>query len=279
MAPKPSVFIGSSSEGLSLAKAVQRLLADSSEPTIWNQGVFELTQSSLESLEKALDRFDFAVLVLTPDDTSVSRSIKRPAPRDNAIFELGLFIGRIGRKRSFFVYDRTANVKIPSDLLGITAATFTPHKDGNLLASLGPACTQIEERIQSLGSRPRFFRESNNVDTTAVPNLAGTWKGFSPDGPQPDKSNSTMQIEQHGSLIRAYVEREVREGRRTFTYDGYFSAGQIILIFEDPLGPGFIIGTMVLSLSGNLKMLAGRSTYYHHSKKEVVSTPRVYKRD
>ena len=72
--------------------------------------------TSLESLVERLDDFDFAALILTPDDVTISRDEEMQAPRDNVLLELGLFIGAIGRERSFIVYDRGSNLKLPSDL-------------------------------------------------------------------------------------------------------------------------------------------------------------------
>lgn len=77
---RPAVFIGSSSEGLETAQAIQVLLDRSCEPEIWSQGTFGLGSGTLESLVLTLDRFDFAVLVVSPDDTAVSRGITKNIP-------------------------------------------------------------------------------------------------------------------------------------------------------------------------------------------------------
>ena len=148
---RPKVFIGSSSEGEKYAKAMQLLLDKKCEVTIWSQGVFGLSQGTLESLILALDKFDFAILLLTPDDMVSSRDETKQSPRDNVLFELGLFVGGLGRNRTFIVYDRTKTIKLPSDLVGITAATFHEHTEGNLEAALGACCTQIENEITKQG--------------------------------------------------------------------------------------------------------------------------------
>lgn len=65
---KPRVFIGSSVEGLNVAYAVQQNLLHEAEVTVWDQGVFELSRTTMESLAKALAENDFAVFVFSPDD-------------------------------------------------------------------------------------------------------------------------------------------------------------------------------------------------------------------
>ncbi len=151
---RPTLFIGSSTEGLGIARAIQIGLEHDCEVTLWNQGAFGLGQGTLESLVRLLDRFDFAILVLTPDDLVKTRGQAAQAPRDNVLFELGLFMGGIGRDRTFVVHDRTAPLKLPSDLAGVTTATFEPYSDGNLEAALGVVCAKIAMVVKILGSRP-----------------------------------------------------------------------------------------------------------------------------
>ena len=138
-----------------MAKALQVLLDHACEVTIWSQGVFGLSQGTLESLVHALDQYDFAVLALTADDLVTSRETSTAAPRDNVLFELGLFMGGLGTDRTFIVYDRTATLKLPSDLAGVSAATFEPHASGNLQAALGAAATRIEDQAARLGVRDK----------------------------------------------------------------------------------------------------------------------------
>ena len=113
-----SVFIGSSTEGLEVARAIQFQLRNDAQVTVWDEGVFPLGQSILESIVNLVERFDFAVLVLSPDNLILSREITRLCPRDNVMFELGLFIGRLGRARTFMVYDSSTDLQLPSELAG-----------------------------------------------------------------------------------------------------------------------------------------------------------------
>jgi hypothetical protein len=153
---RPALFIGSSSEGLPYAKALQVNLDHSLEVTIWSQGVFGLSGGTLEELVRKLQQMDFAVLVVTPDDLISSRGQELSSPRDNVLLELGLCIGTLGRERSFLVYDRSSKIKLPSDMAGITPATFHPHSDGNLEATLGAASTCIEKKTIELGLRTKI---------------------------------------------------------------------------------------------------------------------------
>ena len=172
---KPSLFIGSSSEGLDVAREVELLLQDVAEVTIWNEGlgIFKIGNSYLESLINSLDNFDFAILILTPDDLVTSRDISSQGPRDNVMFELGLFMGRLGRSRTFFLYDSDKGIKIPSDLSGIRAAPFRGNRvDGNLTSALSPACTVIRKAIQSLGVLPGRNAEQLQQATAQVQNVS-----------------------------------------------------------------------------------------------------------
>jgi hypothetical protein len=174
---RPTLFVGSSSEGHKIAKAIQVLLDHSCEVAIWNQGIFGLSEGFLESLVAALDDFDFAVLVLTPDDLLTSRNEFSSAPRDNVLFELGLFMGALGRKRTFVIYDRSVKLKLPSDLAGVTAATFEPHASGSLQSALGAATTRIEDQISKLGIR----------DAERLKTLSDAAKGFDEAASQMEK--------------------------------------------------------------------------------------------
>lgn len=155
MESRSIIFVGSSTEGLKYAKALQQNLDHAMQVVLWSQGVFGLSGGTLESLVEKLQSVDFAALVVTPDDLIQSRDKIQASPRDNVLLELGLCIGCLGRERSFIVYDRSSDIKLPTDLAGITSATFQPHTDGNAQAALGAACTQIEQRALELGERTK----------------------------------------------------------------------------------------------------------------------------
>lgn len=149
---RPAVFIGSSSEGLPFARAVRQQLDQDAEVTMWNEGFFTLGNTFIETLVNSLGTFDFAILVLTGDDLIHSRNDERLGPRDNVIFELGLFMGRLGRSRTIALVESNAAIKIPTDLSGVTTAAYSwPREDGSHQRAVGAACDNIRQVIQALG--------------------------------------------------------------------------------------------------------------------------------
>jgi hypothetical protein len=152
---KPRVFIGSSTEGLDIAHAVQSNLESAAEVTIWSQDVFLPGAHILESLLRQAEKSDFAVFVFSTDDIVASRGSEQLTVRDNVVFELGLCIGLLGPKRSFMIMPQVQNLRIPSDLSGINAATFDPKRsDKDLVAALGPACNKIRTAMKAPNERP-----------------------------------------------------------------------------------------------------------------------------
>src|SRR5262249_789320 len=152
---RPRVFVGSSVEGLDEAYAVQEALQYTAEITIWTQGVFNLTSNALDDLIDQLLKTDVAIFIFSPDDVTKMRDHQFPSVRDNVILQFGLFLGRLGKKRTFFIIPRMEpSFHLPSDLAGVTPADYDPTRD-NLQAALGPACSKIgcDRRMMYAGFR------------------------------------------------------------------------------------------------------------------------------
>jgi hypothetical protein len=148
---RPALFVGSSSEGLEFARAARGLLNHDAEVTLWNEGFFRLGDTFIETLLNGLPGFDFALLVVTPDDFVRTRDVEVFGPRDNVLFELGLFMGHLGRSRTFLLHQAGA-VKLPTDLSGMTAATYDwPRDDQNHQGAVAAACDMIRRAIRELG--------------------------------------------------------------------------------------------------------------------------------
>jgi predicted nucleotide-binding protein len=148
---KIRVFVISSAEALPIARAIENAFAHDPFATIvWANGVFRVTNYTLESLENELDRSDFAVAIAQPDDRTEVRDQDWPTPRDNVVFELGFFMGRLGRSRAILMEPRATGVKLPSDLAGITTIRyrFDPKESA---PSMSPACNELRDHIMRLG--------------------------------------------------------------------------------------------------------------------------------
>lgn len=149
---EPVIFIGSSSEGLAVAKAIHRCLQRFPYVAkLWTQGIFECSQTTIEDLMRATTQTDFAILVLTADDVYRSRGSTKSAPRDNVIFEMGLFMGALSRERTYIVAPRGLDLKIPTDLLGVTKLLFHRRPGRTLARNLQPVTAQIRKLINKYG--------------------------------------------------------------------------------------------------------------------------------
>ena len=147
---QPKLFIGSSQKNVRVAQVLAERLEDCAEVRVWDEGVFGLGHGFLETLVKMLEDYDFAAFILASDDITTSKEETKPAPRDNVLFESGLFMGVLGRDRVFLVYDQSAGLKIPSDLSGVTLASYDGSRmDTDEVAAVRPAALRISDRIKA----------------------------------------------------------------------------------------------------------------------------------
>lgn len=153
--PRPRIFLGSSVEGLDVLREIQNGFShDDFLVKSWTKNVFTAGSGTMEDLEEEITQADFGVLVLTKDDHIINeaRGVDTFAPRDNVILELGMCIGALGRKRGYMVVPRDKNIKIPTDLLGVTPITFNDDRQ-NLPEMIAPVCNQIRDAVKKLGLR------------------------------------------------------------------------------------------------------------------------------
>lgn len=150
---KAILFIGSSTEQLLIAKAVAKAIPNElAAVTLWSQGVFGASSFPVDDLEAQIRIADFAILVAGPDDQVTSRGNQSDAPRDNVIFELGLFMGALSRSRTFMLVPRGVKVKIPTDLLGLTCLRFDPPP-ANPGDAVGTAVSDLAAIISKKGPK------------------------------------------------------------------------------------------------------------------------------
>jgi CRP/FNR family transcriptional regulator, cyclic AMP receptor protein len=148
------VFIVSSAEALPIVDLlIKQFEHDPFLAVAWKNGVFRASNYTLDEIEAQLDDSDFAIAVAQPDDVVITRETKWPAVRDNVIFELGLFMGRLGRRRAFLMEPRDADIQLPSDLAGLTTIPYryVPGKDAEHY--IAPACARLRELIMAAGAK------------------------------------------------------------------------------------------------------------------------------
>jgi hypothetical protein len=122
---KPRIFLGSSGRQAKLVSALARGLAEVAEVEPWTS-VFNPGVSTLDRLVELTREVDFAAFVFAQDDWTSNPSDAaaqgQASPRDNVVFEAGLFGGALGMRRTYILHAKGA--KLPTDLLGMTAIRY-----------------------------------------------------------------------------------------------------------------------------------------------------------
>lgn len=156
---KPRLFIGSSSESYDVASACNVCLDRKVEVTIWDK-IFNSGGDTLTSLTDKAKNVDFALFIFCPEDLTVMRKNPKPTVRDNVIFELGLFIGALGKERCFILKPRHEELYMPTDLLGVNINDYDPiRRDNDLESAVNSACTRFLKQIDNLGSFHSQFKD------------------------------------------------------------------------------------------------------------------------
>jgi len=146
---KPRIFLGSSGKQAKLLQAIARGLEDVADVEPWTT-TFNPGRGTLERLVELSQEVDFAAFVFAQDDwtTTDAAPSGEAAPRDNVVFEAGLFGGALGIRRTFILHANES--KLPTDLLGLTAVRYDP--------ACGPAEVrainqQLRKAIETEGHR------------------------------------------------------------------------------------------------------------------------------
>lgn len=151
------MFVGSSSEREHLAVAVKEVLQEGRlvVARYWRDVFREHAGATpIEILVHVIEEYDFGLFLLAGDDVVTLRGEATQAARDNLIFELGLFIGRLGRDRTFALIPDDLALRVPSDLAGI-GLDYWVTRDDNPGSAVRSAATRIRDRIVRAGPRDR----------------------------------------------------------------------------------------------------------------------------
>jgi hypothetical protein len=202
---KPRIFIGSSGKQAKLLQALTRGLQDVAHVDPWTTSLTPGT-STLDRLVELAHQVDFAAFVFARDDwttgspaASPSSDTGQDSPRDNVVFEAGLFGGVLGMRRTFILHARGS--KLPTDLLGLICIRY------------GDATTPAEMKLLNQKLRQAIESEGRVV------RIDGLWWQFSLTARSPREPSAV-------SLLRISRDRDgtLELSGRSWQEDGSISA-------------------------------------------------------
>lgn len=179
--PKPRIFLGSSGKQAKLLQALTRGLEDVAQVEPWTTS-FNPGTTTLERLLELTRQVDFAAFVFAQDDWTArdAPAAAEPAPgqaspRDNVVFEAGLFGGVLGMRRTFILHADGA--KLPTDLLGLTCVRY---EGSATAAETKTICQKIRNAIGNEGRAARveglWWQYSLTQRTAKEPSALGLLK-------------------------------------------------------------------------------------------------------
>jgi hypothetical protein len=182
------VFIGSSGERARLVDwltAFIRREYPTIEPVPWT-APWTAGQFTLENIEEHIRNTDASILFWTHDDLTQYRGTERYEPRDNLVFEAGMFIASHGRERTQLLIPQLpagapeGRVAAPTDVMGLTWNQYPWQEDVPIETTGLPNIARLVcDRLVTLGIRPRAplitQQLANFSDVEEIHTFAGAW--------------------------------------------------------------------------------------------------------
>jgi hypothetical protein len=154
---KPRIFLGSSGKQAGFLDAMTEGLRDVADVEPW-MTTFNPGTTTLGRLVDLTREVDFAAFVFAQDDWTVANAPASPdpdaglaSPRDNVVFEAGLFGGVLGLRRTFILHANGS--KLPTDLLGLTCVRYA---EGVGPAEMEVICQKVRSAIEAEGRLARI---------------------------------------------------------------------------------------------------------------------------
>jgi hypothetical protein len=146
---RPRIFLGSSGQQSELLEEITRGLEDVADVEPWTT-TFNPGRSTLDRLVELSQEVDFAAFVFARDDwtTTDGSESGQASPRDNVVFEAGLFGGALGMRRTFILHANGS--KLPTDLLGLTSVRYEPATGPAEISAINE---KLRKAIESEGRR------------------------------------------------------------------------------------------------------------------------------
>lgn len=240
------LFIGSSGSSVTVADLIAKRLERMGfvKVRVWNEGVFTLNNGVLDRLLEIVKEYDFAVMIWGPDDMTESKGESAASPRDNVIFECGLFMGVLGKGRVFIVYDSNVTIKVPSDFAGITLAPY----DGSRIEEDGEsAIRNASDQIAAEIRRPRQQE------------LVGEWRSRfvkNADPARPEIIDDLRIAPWRDGIIIDSLSSKIEP----YSAYGRIVNNQVIGEWRHKCGDNFVDGTFMLVVNPRANVLYGYCT-------------------
>jgi len=144
------IFIGSSLEGLIIAKRLRNELRKFADCKTWSDNVFEFGNYPLNDLIKYAEEADLGLFIFTEDIEGVRNGVKFRTASSNVFLEYGIFVGKLGKNRSLII-SQNYNMQ-DSDIKGMTILECKDFNSNsvhwkNLIRTLKLKIEQIENKI------------------------------------------------------------------------------------------------------------------------------------
>lgn len=250
MGEKLKIFLGSSSEALNIMWALERELSDRGFDTVPWKGSFDLARNTLDEIWDLAKKVDFAVFVMASDSILEERGRQTWAPRDNVVYEAGLFAGVLSPTRVFLVVESGLNIKIPSDYSGIGYTSCKESDEGSIrhaAIEIHKAIDRSENeaikdnlirRIEGLWIDAVVNRDEMSVVSTFELKRKGSTldvlngRAWGPDGEPRSKfwSTSSKFIPETQTLIYSWEGKHPRER----VVSEHFGVGTLVFNPDDP---------------------------------------------
>jgi CRP/FNR family cyclic AMP-dependent transcriptional regulator len=151
----PKVFIGSSGAALKVGKKLAQLLrqkiGNTAKFDVWDgPPIFTPSSVTINQLIERAKGSDFGIFIFAADDNAKIKGKNKMIPRDNVIFEGGLFTAACGLNRTFFVREDSKELHLLTDLAGVTTLNFSRDDKGNNI-KFGDTVRRIVTAIQTQG--------------------------------------------------------------------------------------------------------------------------------
>lgn len=149
------IFIASSTFGKPLASEIKKRIVKKNPAITCNcwWDVIPPSENTLPAILGQCKTSDFFIAILTADDLIIKNNEKDSIPRDNCIFEIGLFMGALGAEpyRCFLLTHNIKKEALPSDI-----------RDLNQLSLDGPNPSKVSTWLTT------NFNDTNRSETLEV---------------------------------------------------------------------------------------------------------------